>query len=68
MNVTAEQLAQHHVRIAGMPEEYARALASMDMMIENGSEAKLNDVVLSVTGKKPKSFREFAQENRDVWL
>lgn len=68
VNVTVEQLAEHHMRMSGMPEEYAKALASMDIPISNGSEARLNDVVLSVTGKRPKSFREFAQENRDVWL
>ncbi|ROW07821.1 hypothetical protein VMCG_03375 [Cytospora schulzeri] len=68
VSVTAEQLAERHMRISGLPENYAKVLASTDTLIKNGSEARLNDVVLSVTGKNPRSFREFAQENRDVWL
>lgn len=56
------------MRISGLPESYAKALAAMDNLIKNGSEARLNDVVLSVTGNKPKTFREFAQENKDVWI
>lgn len=39
----------------------------MDIPIKNGSEEKLNHVVLTVTGKKPKTFREFAEENKSIW-
>lgn len=40
----------------------------MDIPIKNGSEEKLNDVVLRVTGRNPKTFKEFARENKSVWL
>lgn len=40
----------------------------MDIGINHGGEEKANDVVLSVTGKKPRTFREFAEENKAVWV
>lgn len=68
VNLTVEELAEHHVKNSGIGEEYAKVLAGMDIPIKNGSEEKLNDVVLKVTGRKPKSFREFAEENKSIWL
>ncbi|KAI3399984.1 hypothetical protein diail_5140 [Diaporthe ilicicola] len=68
VNISVEELAEHHVKNNGLPEEYAQALAAMDVPIKNGSEENTNDVVLSVTGRKPKTFREFAVENKSIWL
>lgn len=63
-----EELAEHHVKSSGLSEEYAQVLAGMDIPIKRGSEEKLNDVVLRVTGRKPKTFKEFAVENKSIWL
>lgn len=52
----------------GMPQDFATVLASFDEQIAKGSEAELDDAVLKVTGRPPKSFREFALENRDKWI
>ncbi|KKY31111.1 putative agroclavine dehydrogenase [Diaporthe ampelina] len=68
VNLTVEELAEHHVKSSGIGEDYARVLAAMDIPIKNGSEEKLNDVVLRVTGREPKTFREFALENKSIWL
>lgn len=68
VDLTVEELAEHHVKSSGLSEEYAKVLAGMDIPIKNGSEEKLNDVVLKVTGRKPKTFREFAVENKSIWL
>lgn len=68
VNLTVDELAEHHVKNSGISEEYAKVLAGMDIPIKNGSEEKLNDVVLTVTGKKAKSFKEFAVENKSTWL
>ncbi|KAI1455901.1 putative ergot alkaloid A [Annulohypoxylon moriforme] len=48
--------------------EYARTLAAMDTDIKNGAENRTNDVVRTVTGKEPKKFRDFVEENKAVWL
>lgn len=55
-------------RELGLPEDYAKGLAGMDLMIRHGGEEKTNDVVLSVTGKSPRTFREFVEENKKVWI
>lgn len=51
----------------GLPDDYASMLASYDTAISHGSEARLNNVVEEVTGKKPTTFRAFAEANREVW-
>ncbi|KAK5050898.1 hypothetical protein LTR84_003457 [Exophiala bonariae] len=51
-----------------MPQEYAKMLAGLDGHIAKGLEAELDDAVLRVTGNPPKSFRAFAQENREKLL
>ncbi|KAG8163579.1 hypothetical protein KVR01_006876 [Diaporthe batatas] len=68
VNLTVDELVERHVRNSGLSEEYARVLASMDISIRNGSEERLNDVVLRETGRGPKTFREFAVENKSAWL
>lgn len=68
INLTVDELVERHVQNAGLSKEYAQVLAAMDIPIRNGSEERLNDVVLKITGRKPKTFREFALENKSVWL
>lgn len=50
-----------------MPEMYATWLSGLETMIKNGGEEKLNDTVEKVTGRSPKTFREFAEEQKGVW-
>ena len=54
----------------GIPSEYAKTLAAMDTAISEGSEERTNDVVLRVTGRAPKSFKDFVKEgvDRDIWV
>ena len=51
-----------------MQAEYANMLSSMDLMIASGAEARLNDVVEQITGKKPRKFRDFAEDNKACWM
>ncbi|KAI1209666.1 NAD(P)-binding protein [Annulohypoxylon truncatum] len=48
--------------------EYAATLAAMDTDIKNGAENRTNDVVRTVTGKEPRSFRDFVEENKAAWI
>ncbi|KAL1731924.1 hypothetical protein EV714DRAFT_207732 [Schizophyllum commune] len=52
----------------GVPADYAPILAGMDVAISKGSEARLDDAVERVTGRKPKSFKTFAEEAKAAWL
>lgn len=51
---------------AGASEYYARFLTNFEMATATGFETHLNDEVEKVTGRSPKSFDVFAQENRVI--
>ncbi|GAA3352426.1 hypothetical protein [Saccharopolyspora gregorii] len=47
-------------RAAGMPEPFATALAAVDRGIRNGEEDLVSGAVAELTGRAPRSLREFA--------
>lgn len=59
VGVTPEGLAEIF-ESGGMPAEYATALAGMDAAIATGTEDRVTDDVLRLTGTPPRSFEEFA--------
>lgn len=65
-HLTESELAERYARF-GVPEGYAKVLAEKDTNIKNGEEEHLNDTVEEVTGQSPKTFREFAEEKKEVW-
>ncbi|EAA34517.1 hypothetical protein GE21DRAFT_134 [Neurospora crassa] len=52
----------------GCSEEHSRLMSSLDTAIKYGTENRTNDVVLSMTGNKPKSFREYAESAKHLWV
>ncbi|MFD8862826.1 NAD(P)H-binding protein [Streptomyces sp. NPDC059590] len=52
---------------AGYPKEFAAMLAGLDEDIRRGAEDRTTDTVLRVTGRAPRSFRDFAVEHRAAW-
>jgi hypothetical protein len=52
----------------GIPEVYSKPLAAMDTSISKGSEERLSDDVQKVTGRPPKTFRQFAEEKKDFFV
>lgn len=68
VNLSAEELVVHHSETLGLPEQYGKMLADMDTIVKNGGEERTNDVVLRVTGRAPKTFRKFAEENKALWI
>ncbi|RYO98813.1 hypothetical protein DL764_006976 [Monosporascus ibericus] len=65
-DLSEAELARRHQGF-GMPAQYAAILAAMDTTIKNGSEDRLSDVVLQVTGRPPRRFRDLVEENKAVW-
>ncbi|EYE93989.1 NAD(P)-binding protein [Aspergillus ruber CBS 135680] len=53
---------------AGVSAYYARLLTNLEAAAAMGFEAHLNDEVEKVTGRPPKTFDVFAQENRAHWI
>lgn len=65
-SVSWKQLTERLVSL-GIPQPYALFLAGLDEAINNGVEDRVTDTVLEVTGRGPKSLREFAAENAQRW-
>lgn len=43
-------------------------MSSLDTAIKYGTENRTNDVVLSMTGSTPKSFRQYAESMKEIWV
>lgn len=51
----------------GMPEDYAKVMSRLDKSISLHAEHRVNDVVESLLGRRPKTFRETAEAVKAVW-
>jgi uncharacterized protein YbjT (DUF2867 family) len=51
----ARRIAEH-----GVPAEFAKVLAALDVDIRNGAEDRVTNTVEQVTGRPPRSFSAFA--------
>ncbi|MEV3965787.1 ergot alkaloid biosynthesis protein [Nocardia sp. NPDC050193] len=60
-----EQAARY--RTAGMPTEFAAALAAVEDGIRAGREEQLSTAVFDLTGRRPRTFTEFVQEHAPEW-
>lgn len=62
---TDEQAADY--RTAGMPDEFAAALAAVEDGIRTGREDQVSTAVLDLTGRAPRPFAEFVQDHATEW-
>ncbi|ASQ99684.1 NAD(P)H-binding protein [Streptomyces sp. 11-1-2] len=62
---TDEQAANY--RAAGMPAEFAAALAAVEDGIRAGREDQVSTAVLDLTGRPPLPFAEFVQDHVTEW-
>lgn len=53
---------------AGLSEDHATALASLEGVINQRGEERLNDVVIKITGQPPRTFREYAEASKSEWI
>lgn len=65
-NLSRKELEDRFVS-QGMPQDYAEMMGGLDTNIKNGSENRTNSVVLALTGKQPRKFRDVAKEYKSVW-
>ncbi|MEV5750216.1 NAD(P)H-binding protein [Actinoallomurus sp. NPDC052308] len=66
VQVNAGELAAEY-RAAGMPAEFARALAAVEEGIGAGREDRVSTAVLDLTGRPPRTFTEFVKEHAATW-
>jgi uncharacterized protein YbjT (DUF2867 family) len=60
-SVSAEEAAKR-IAAQGVPAEFAKILAAMDIEIRGGAEDRVTDTVEVVTGRPARSFRTFAAQ------
>ncbi|WP_328347884.1 hypothetical protein [Micromonospora sp. NBC_00421] len=59
--VSAAELTAYH-EVNGLPPDFARFLASLDTAIAAGAEDRTTSTVADVTGRPPRSFRDFCRD------
>ena len=64
--LSAQEMSTRFLNVSYVPPPFADMLAGLDAAIAGGIEDRLNDQVAKVTGRPPKSFRAWAEENRAV--
>lgn len=68
VNLSGPELVMHYTANTDLVEDHAYILALMDLNARSGYEAQTNDVVMRLTGRNPITFREFAEENKAIWM
>lgn len=66
VSLSVELLAERYRR-GGLDEAYAKVLAAMDANSEQGSENRVTDGVLRMTGHQPTTADEFIVRNKGRW-
>ena len=66
VTIGADEQAAHY-RAAGMPAEFAAAIAAVEDSIRAGREDQVGTAVLALTGRAPRTFTEFVQEHATAW-
>ncbi|MFB6603269.1 NAD(P)H-binding protein [Streptomyces noursei] len=63
-SVPVEEMRARHARV--MPPEFATVLADLDRRIADGAEDRTTDAVARLTGRPPRSFTTYAEDNSDA--
>lgn len=63
-SVSVEEMRARHARV--MPPEFATVLADVDRRIADGAEDRTTDAVARLTGRPPRSFTTYAEDNSDA--
>ena len=50
-----------------MSEQFAKFITSIEVSSASGAEDRMNDVVEKVTGRSPKNFDAWVEENKTAW-
>lgn len=66
-SVSPEELRRRFVDVEGMPEDRAKLMVWLYEQTATGGEAKMNDHVERITGRKPMSLEQWATVNREAF-
>jgi len=65
-HLSHQQLTER-LELSGLSKSYAEVLAGMDAQIAMGSEDRVTDAVIRLTGKPPRDFASFVSQNILFW-
>ena len=66
VRLTGEQRAQA-LKSHGLPDPIVGLITRLEVLAAGGAEARANNAVEEVTGRPPKNFDIFVQENKAAW-
>ncbi|TYB69323.1 NAD(P)H-binding protein [Nonomuraea sp. PA05] len=66
LHVEPDELAAGY-RAAGIPADFAAALAAVDAGLSTGRDDLVSTAVLDLTGRPPRPFDEFVQDHASEW-
>lgn len=66
VKLSAEE-QERRLQKLGMSEQFAKLLTSLEVRTAGGFEEQMNDVVAQVTGRPPKKFDRWVQDNKATW-
>lgn len=58
---------KYWITVRGLKKEYCNVMGMLYMMTRLGTAKEVTPVFEQVMGKKPRTFRQFAEENADAW-
>ncbi len=67
VKLTKEESAQRWAQVNYVPEPLAQFMAMLETMTAEKREERMNDTVEKVTGRPPKTFDAFVEENKSAW-
>jgi festuclavine dehydrogenase len=69
VRITENEMASN-MKSYGVPGDYAELIAGLDTFVSEGKEARLNDCVEEITGKKPRTLEDFVDEciEKRIWV
>ncbi|PPJ55272.1 hypothetical protein CBER1_04305 [Cercospora berteroae] len=67
VSLTGHELAQTLGKVGGVPEDFAAMLGDIDEKVAKGHHWEKTDVVEKVTGRPPRTFKDFVIENKIVF-
>lgn len=68
VSVSPEELRRRFIDIEGWPEQYAKLMVWLYEQTAAGDEAKMNDHVEKITGRKPMSLEHWATLNKEAFV
>ncbi|MFW6320138.1 MAG: NmrA family NAD(P)-binding protein [Bacillota bacterium] len=59
---------KHYIKVRNLNKKYVNVTMMLYLMTRLGTAKKVTDTFQTLTGKKPRTFKDFASDNKDTWI